>query len=76
MASPPPGQTICMDKGDERSRRALRLANSDRNATKKVETRTNLVTAMERVNGQLDAFRKPLPRPAKTVEQELGWATR
>ena len=51
------------------------LATADRNATTSAETRAHLVTALERTNGQLDAFQKPLPRPAKTVEQELGWAT-
>ena len=51
------------------------FADTDRSATKTAETRTNLVTALERTNGRLDAFQKPLPRPAKSVEQELGWAT-
>src|SRR5436190_11392739 len=51
------------------------FATADHTAARNVETRRNLATALDRINGQLDAFPKPLPRPAKTVEQEYGWAT-
>jgi hypothetical protein len=51
------------------------LAAADRGASKNVETRANLTIALDRVNGQLDAFTRPLPRPVTTVEEELRWAT-
>jgi hypothetical protein len=50
------------------------LATADHTAAAKVEARANLATTLARINGQLDAFAKPLPRPVKTVEQALSWA--
>jgi hypothetical protein len=50
------------------------LATADHSATKRVETRANLVTARNRNNERLDAFAKPLPRPVNTVEKDLDWA--
>jgi hypothetical protein len=51
------------------------LAAAERSASKNVETRANFTIALDRVNGQLDAFTRPLPRPVTTVEEELRWTT-
>jgi hypothetical protein len=51
------------------------LATADHTAARNVETRRNLTVAMDRVNGQLDAFGKALPRPVKAVQGDFGWAT-
>jgi hypothetical protein len=50
------------------------LATADHTLASKVEARANLATSLSRVNARLEAFSKPLPRPAKMVEQALGWA--
>jgi hypothetical protein len=51
------------------------LTAADHGAVARAELRTNLATALARVNGQLEAFAKPLPRPVQTVQQALSWAT-
>ena len=50
------------------------LAAADNGAATRAETRVILVAALARTNAQLDSFSKPLPRPVRTVEQDLSWA--
>jgi hypothetical protein len=50
------------------------LASADHSAAQKSETRANLKVTLAGVDAQIASLSKPaVPRPLKTVQEELGW---